>query len=650
MKTKKLLFLSTMFLFLVSLIVVLPKNVMATGEMTDEFKQILNEEGKIVIPNSTKNLSVDYITSYVLNLSNGNYSFNVAASWNEQEKEWLPMVSEDFSEVTITMSEQNSSNNEQHLVEIVYIKEKSEEFQQLLNDEGKLVFKSSKPENIHDFGNFFDMLFDSQNTGMSIGYVSNDLSSMDLTINYGKINQETHTVEIVYNYDPVVKEKLQGFINNFPEDIEFFNVKDLELINYWINNVQNDNSKDETEHLDEYSGELKAAVNNNNIKYYVDNRMGDDGPFFVERVGVAAFTFNDILYYADSNLGTRAEYVIYVPNETGNTKEELIAAAQKRINEYLGKEGIATVSYTGTVYDAWIRGMYDICKWMWVEDEPNMTFEEFVARKDEFLYGNCEDILGVEGVAETDDAFAVTIKVANKEKSFSIIIKKDSSKMITPTYATTDMTTNIKISSESSLIPLDTNIEAEKLTSGTDYEKIIGILDVEENVMFDLKLYSDSLKDYITELEKGKFEVRIPLPESLKEKTTLVAYYVDKNNNIKEYPIEEIEDGYAIFETDHFSIYTIAEIKTIIEDNKEDDNNKENTNTDSTTGNANTDNNKENTNTDNNIVDTNIQSKEEGNINTPKTGDNILLYVGMLLISVIGIVVTSKISKCNKTK
>lgn len=31
-----------------------------------------------------------------------------------------------------------------------------------------------------------------------------------------------------------------------------------------------------------------------------------------------------------------------MPNETGNTKEELMSAAQKRIDEYLGKKGVVT--------------------------------------------------------------------------------------------------------------------------------------------------------------------------------------------------------------------------------------------------------------------------------------------------------------------
>ena len=37
-----------------------------------------------------------------------------------------------------------------------------------------------------------------------------------------------------------------------------------------------------------------------------------------------------------------------------------------------------------------------------------------------------------------------------------------------------------------------------------------------------------------------------------------MVYYVDENNNKEEYEVT-IENGYAVFNTNHFSIYTLAE-------------------------------------------------------------------------------------------
>ena len=78
-----------------------------------------------------------------------------------------------------------------------------------------------------------------------------------------------------------------------------------------------------------------------------------------------------------------------------------------------------------------------------------------------------------------------------------------------------------------------------------------------KSVIFDLKLHSETLNKYITKLENGSFEVRIPLKEEYKNKN-LMAYYIKDNGDIEEYKII-VKDGYGIFTTNHFSTYTIAE-------------------------------------------------------------------------------------------
>ena len=411
--------------------------------------------------------------------------------------------------------------------------------------------------------------------GVRYDYIAEDFSSADVTINSGEANEETHTVELFYNYDEKVLEKLQGFINNFPDDIEYFYVKDLELINFWVNNLENS----DFDNLDPYSGELKSYINNSNIEYYVDNRAGGGNAFHTLRIGIALFRYNDIVYYVDPYLGTKADYIIYVPNEIKNTKEDLIAAAQERIDKYLGEEGTVTVSYNGTAYEVWTREVYEAMIKSGKID-ANMTFEEFLLRKDEYVEeqpdGNYYEI---DGLHAADDTFLLTIKKGDKEKSFNILIRRDSSKMVTPTYSSADMRTDVEINSSSSSIPLDTSIQVEKITSGNEYERIIKILGLEENEMFDLKLYSNSLENYITKLLNGEFEVRIPISKEFKGKN-LIVYFVDEKGNVKEYDVT-IKDGFATFITDHFSIYTLAEKSTTSEDkNIIGDNNNNETNDD----------------------------------------------------------------------
>ena len=151
--------------------------------------------------------------------------------------------------------------------------------------------------------------------------------------------------------------------------------------------------------------------------------------------------------------------------------------------------------------------------------------------------------------------------------------------------------------------------------------------------MFDLKLYSNSLEDYITKLDDGTFEVRIPVPDNLKGKE-LVAYYTSSDGKTEEYKVE-VKDGYAIFKTNHFSVYTLAENKIENGNNNNENNNENNGNTEI--------NNNTNTNT-------NTKANNTSNSKSPKTGDNILVFVGILIIAIIGIVVTNVLKKKNKVK
>lgn len=575
-------------------------------EPSDDFKSIL-ENGKFLVPSSTKSGVEEIISSYLYNisLSNNNYMFQ------------MDNYNESYTKATMKMLNKTNQLIEQHEIELTYLTEQSENFKKYLNKDGKLEINSIKPSDEMEYYTLFELLIWKPDVEMRSWNLSEDFSSCNFTV-----NDETHIVDIVYNYDNAIKEKLQGFVNNFPEDISFFKVQDMELINYWVNNANNE----ETDTFADYSGELKAYLNNYNVKLVVDSRAGGGNFFQTARIGIAVMTYDDVAYYINGTLGAKGEHIIYVPDTTGNSVEELRDAAQKRINEYLGKEDIATVSYAGKAYDLWLNVEYEAKKYIWEQVNPNMTFEEFKSKANDFVdsYDDFGEVIGLNGVTENDDTFIVTVKTGdNKGKDYNIIIRKDSSKMITPSYKTADISTNIEISSSSTSIPLDTSIQAKQLTSGEEYEKIIKLLDVEENVMYDLKLYSDSLNDYVTKLENGTFEVKIPIPDNLKDKE-LIAYYADSEGNVEEINVEVI-DGYATFNTKHFSIYTLAAVKTSennkeekpVDTNKPEDNKSENTNSDSS---------------------------------NPKTGDNILLFVGILFIAVIGIITTTILKKHNKTK
>ena len=140
-----------------------------------------------------------------------------------------------------------------------------------------------------------------------------------------------------------------------------------------------------------------------------------------------------------------------------------------------------------------------------------------------------------------------------------IVVKNDTITNKTVEHKTADLTTNVTVETKNAIIPLDTQIKVEKLTSGAEYDKIVKILNVEESEMFDIKLYSESTNKYVTKLENGTFEVKIPLDPKFEGKN-LVVYYTDEAGKVTEYTVK-VKDGYATFTTNHFSIYTLA-VKT----------------------------------------------------------------------------------------
>lgn len=138
-------------------------------------------------------------------------------------------------------------------------------------------------------------------------------------------------------------------------------------------------------------------------------------------------------------------------------------------------------------------------------------------------------------------------------------MKKTAKKIVTPTYQNIDVTTDIAVLSDDSSIPLDTMLEVEKLTSGIEYDKIKKAIDVEQSVTFDIKLHSDSTDKYVTKLDDGSFEVRIPIPDGW-DKDSLEVYYVDDKEEVTTYDVTP-KDNYAVFLTNHFSAYTLATVK-----------------------------------------------------------------------------------------
>ena len=389
----------------------------------------------------------------------------------------------------------------------------SNEFKSILNDKNQLVLNRYKPTTEEDSFMFLDALmmkYHAEAETVKFDFYLQTYNAEEETIYCSLLDKdtwevlETHKVKLVFEYDATMKVEVDKLIAKLPKgedmggwfDTYYFNVTDMELINYWLTCTES-NQDNNINKLINYSDEFKKQIGYKNFS--LDTRMGDGDFFYTEAAGIADFKYKGTVYGA-VDLGARAEHIIYVPNDA----QDVLVAAQKRIDDYLG--------------------------------EGKVKLEETV------IPGTTEECYKTE--------------INNLE--YYLQIEKDSSKMVNPTYQNIDVNTDVAVLSDDSSIPLDTMLEVEKITSGDEYDKIKKAIDVEQSLTYDIKLHSDSTNQYITKLDNGNFEVRMPIPEGW-DKETLEVYYVDDKGEVTTYKVTPVEN-YAVFKTNHFSAYTLASV------------------------------------------------------------------------------------------
>ena len=395
--------------------------------------------------------------------------------------------------------------------------------------------EKAKQDRYYEFISIFEYVFKYQYYGYSLDFThgenacNEDYTRCKLLIT--ATGEEYKTVDIKYVYDEKIAEEIDNLTKKLGSEA-IFKLKDFELINLWLNGGSSIN----------YSDEYKKIVAYKN--FYLDIRAGSDDSLTTESFGIGYYTYDGTLYKAINELGTKGYNILYVDSNVSNDK--LLETIQNRIDNYIGAGKM-------TIY----ASDYDVDTYY---NEKESGLNQYYEPENEFYKEEMKELEELKNTSS--DGKIYVAKIGNNEYRF--VIGKNTEKMYTPKLITSDFKTNITISTDkTNTIPLDTMINIKELTSGEEYNKILKILNITNNEMFDISLFSNSIKDYITKLKDGSFEVRIPITEKFKDKE-LVVYYVDDEGKITEYPVT-IEDEYAIFNTNHFSIYTLAE-KTIIEE------------------------------------------------------------------------------------
>lgn len=334
--------------------------------------------------------------------------------------------------------------------------------------------------------------------------------------------------------NPKIKEKVNKYLKEFtieensPIEENLMLMEDLETINYRYNEILYGSSIEMGNSMVNYSSEFKKKIKNNNLTAKLDTRAGWAGPFYGGAFGFLNLEYNGIVYGTVEVFGFRLANIIYVPDNTKDTREAYIEAALKRIKDYLPKSAKVELTYKDLIANI-------------NEDELDFTIDELV------------------DVSKTLGEY-YNLKLNGEDLDFFIV--KDSSKIKKPEFNTEDIETNIIIKTDNSEVPLDTKIMAEILGKDTkEYKELMKQLNAKNGMTLDLKLFSESIKKYISKLSDGNFKVYVPIPENLRGKN-ISAYYIKDDGTIEEHKIT-VEGDYFVFDTTHFSMYTLAEKEEI---------------------------------------------------------------------------------------
>ena len=450
-----------------------------------------------------------------------------------------------------------------------------------------------------------DSLVYEEHDGYGIINCNDDYTKCDL-INYNDDSIPAAGVTMNYIYDPAVKSVVDSILNKIPGEGIKFELTDIETISYLLN-IRNADYIN----IGTYSKELKNYIGYKNFS--IEPMTGGFDDFFEYQDGLADIDYRGTKYGFTDKIEVYAKYAVYVDDSA----ENVIEAAKTKLSKYFS---VSDVVDTGKSFEDFLDEKRE--EFGDVYDENANHFTQMGITREQFINSS------IDSMYISDDAPGKFINEAEPNiyriefsdgYSIEVAIVKDSTKANSDTsLKTTDALLDVTVNSNSFLTP-DTLIEVSKLTSGDEYNRIVGLIGT-NNEIFDIKLHSNSISNYIS---NGNFEVRLPISNSLKGKD-LVVYYVKDDNSLEEHEVT-VDGNYAIFTTDHFSIYALAEKKSAA-------------NTDTP---ANTNESKASSESKDNT-----DKKVTNNVKNPKTNDNIANFVSLFGISFIGFT----LARCTKKR
>lgn len=392
-----------------------------------------------------------------------------------------------------------------------------------------------------------------------------------------------------------------------------YRINDLALVNYYYYNIKEDvDDSWRVGNIVKFSPEFIRDTKGSNFSYLVDCRAGDGSSLDLWNACFGGMTaYYDGMAYGYHDIGEIEEHVIYIDNSVEDTPDATVKAVEQRIKDYLNID--VEVKYEGTisqlkqkVYDDGIAYYNEQTSIGFRPGDPNGTAEEYAQGLVDNLFND-----DIRKESEFDGRYYMM--ELNGYKFYFLVVRTNTKEIQVPTYLGKDIYTDIQIKTDSSTVPLDTALTVKDVTASISKDTI----GTENYKSYDISLYSDAKGSKIEKIKDGTFLVKIPVPTELNGKE-LIVYYITSSGE-KEEHIVTVKDGYAEFETNHFSIYTLAE-KVSSSAGKEPSTPTENNPSGG------------------NITEDPVSGNTNTSTNNPQTSDNSVIYMSILAVSLTGLI------------
>ena len=325
---------------------------------------------------------------------------------------------------------------------------------------------------------------------------------------------ETYNIKFVEKYD----ENVYNTIEKHTDDLKkSYQIDDMGYINQLIhyNKIERFFGLEQGNiDLFKLYPEIKKHIESNpNIEYIPVFGAGGWSNLNLGAGGVLFAYFDGIAVGMSDSFSYSTYRIVNISDKTENNTEAYINEALKRIKEYVNDD------------------TYNI----------NITYDN------EATELNCGD-----SDCEIGNYKTKIYKITINNKEYTLGISPTNEKNIKKLkIESKDYQNDISVTTESSDVPLDTSVKSKDLTA--QYK---GFLKA-----YNIDLYSGLKDEYITKIKDGII-VRIPLPNKY-DKNKLDIYHIKEDGKKGEKyqaVVEEINGKkYAVFTTNHFSIYAIAE-------------------------------------------------------------------------------------------